>query len=201
MTDLIQLPPSYQGETPLYIEGAILAANLSVKPLAPEQWAADLLGESFSELKAALVERLNQQFLAIKANAYSAQLLLGGSPENVADFAEGFLAVWPVVEVDWQTQEVSDGTVRMLSALLTTMSLAIDEASTHAQMQHAGIQKLPQLAELLPQLDLMINEVAQAADEFMVGNKSQTVNPYKSVGRNDSCPCGSGQKFKKCCGA
>ena len=25
------------------------------------------------------------------------------------------------------------------------------------------------------------------------------VNPYRSVGRNDPCPCGSGRKFKKCC--
>jgi hypothetical protein len=25
------------------------------------------------------------------------------------------------------------------------------------------------------------------------------VNPYKNVGRNDPCPCGSGKKFKKCC--
>jgi Protein of unknown function (DUF1186)/SEC-C motif len=25
-------------------------------------------------------------------------------------------------------------------------------------------------------------------------------NPYKGVGRNDPCPCGSGKKFKKCCG-
>ena len=24
-------------------------------------------------------------------------------------------------------------------------------------------------------------------------------NPYRSVGRNDPCPCGSGKKFKKCC--
>jgi uncharacterized protein len=25
------------------------------------------------------------------------------------------------------------------------------------------------------------------------------VNPFKNVGRNDPCPCGSGKKFKKCC--
>ena len=25
------------------------------------------------------------------------------------------------------------------------------------------------------------------------------VNPYKNVGRNDPCPCGSGKKYKKCC--
>ena len=24
-------------------------------------------------------------------------------------------------------------------------------------------------------------------------------NPYRDVGRNDPCPCGSGRKFKKCC--
>ena len=25
------------------------------------------------------------------------------------------------------------------------------------------------------------------------------INPYRNVGRNDPCPCGSGKKFKKCC--
>ena len=25
-------------------------------------------------------------------------------------------------------------------------------------------------------------------------------NPHRRVGRNDPCPCGSGKKFKKCCG-
>jgi hypothetical protein len=24
-------------------------------------------------------------------------------------------------------------------------------------------------------------------------------NPFRGVGRNDACPCGSGKKFKKCC--
>ncbi len=24
-------------------------------------------------------------------------------------------------------------------------------------------------------------------------------NPFNGVGRNDPCPCGSGEKFKKCC--
>ena len=25
-------------------------------------------------------------------------------------------------------------------------------------------------------------------------------NPLKEVGRNDPCPCGSGKKYKNCCG-
>jgi hypothetical protein len=30
-------------------------------------------------------------------------------------------------------------------------------------------------------------------------DEGPAVNPYKDVGRNDPCPCGSGKKFKKCC--
>lgn len=26
------------------------------------------------------------------------------------------------------------------------------------------------------------------------------VNPYRKIGRNDPCPCGSGKKYKRCCG-
>jgi len=29
----------------------------------------------------------------------------------------------------------------------------------------------------------------------------QPVHKEKKVGRNDPCPCGSGKKHKKCCGA
>ena len=32
------------------------------------------------------------------------------------------------------------------------------------------------------------------------GSSVQTVRRAKKVGRNDPCPCGSGRKFKKCCG-
>ena len=27
----------------------------------------------------------------------------------------------------------------------------------------------------------------------------QAINPWRDVGRNDPCPCGSGKKAKKCC--
>ena len=29
---------------------------------------------------------------------------------------------------------------------------------------------------------------------------NKTVRKGKKVGRNDPCPCGSGKKYKKCCG-
>lgn len=35
----------------------------------------------------------------------------------------------------------------------------------------------------------------------MEQKKSRTVVHSEKIGRNDPCPCGSGKKYKKCCGA
>ena len=36
---------------------------------------------------------------------------------------------------------------------------------------------------------------------FMEQKKARTVVKAPKIGRNDPCPCGSGKKYKKCCGA
>jgi uncharacterized protein YecA (UPF0149 family) len=38
-------------------------------------------------------------------------------------------------------------------------------------------------------------------EALQIDNKKYTVeNVTADVGRNDPCPCGSGKKYKKCCG-
>ncbi len=51
-------------------------------------------------------------------------------------------------------------------------------------------------------------EIAKPVHEGFVGGgdgkaekKKPTVNKTEKIGRNDPCPCGSGKKYKKCCGA
>jgi hypothetical protein len=41
----------------------------------------------------------------------------------------------------------------------------------------------------------------QRAEEqkFAYPQPEPVINPFKNVGRNDPCPCGSGKKYKKCC--
>ena len=47
--------------------------------------------------------------------------------------------------------------------------------------------------------DVLPDETRQAiADTW---RRSRTVVKEKTPGRNDPCPCGSGKKYKKCCGA
>lgn len=201
---LITLPKTFCSVSPLFIEGVILAANFATQPLDPKQWLSELFPDHVDELEPLITAQINAQYQQLKANQYALLNLLSQHAktreQGLADFAQGFMNLWPMIEPQWQTMNHSDGALRMLQALLTTLMLAIDETGTHQQMQAADYQSLPTLAHMIEQLDLMVHEVALAADEVMLGAKAQNINPYKQVGRNDSCPCSSGKKFKHCCG-
>ncbi|MGO1296188.1 MAG: YecA family protein [Vibrio sp.] len=186
--------------TPLFIEGAVLAANFTTDPLPPETWLQHVIPQADVTATRVIQDHLQQQYLTMKQNAYSLLDLLSHEHDDaLAELAEGFMSVWPHIEPKWHRHTMSDGAVRMLQALLTTMMLAIDEAETQASMLAAGIESPPCLQDLRPQLDIMIQEVALAADEKLLGAQAHSINPYKDVGRNDPCPCGSGLKFKQCC--
>ena len=48
----------------------------------------------------------------------------------------------------------------------------------------------------------MIENMQAAQKAGGDGKAAPKVNkPSEKVGRNDACPCGSGKKYKKCCGA
>ena len=52
----------------------------------------------------------------------------------------------------------------------------------------------------LPQWENVLSEekILEIIKDF---KRSKTVHKEKEPGRNDPCPCGSGKKYKKCCGA
>jgi len=81
-----------------------------------------------------------------------------------------------------------------------------DESEEEAELAAVAAQREAERSVL----DLTRNiqrkkEKELAAMQFMGGEASSAPqaasNPYKNVGRNDPCPCGSGKKFKKCHGA
>ncbi|MDE1350871.1 SEC-C domain-containing protein [Vibrio aestuarianus] len=196
---LINISEAECQHSPLFLEGAILASNFATQPLEPSVWLEPLVGEKVNTIEPLVVEQINQQYHLLKRSEYSALALLD-TREQWADYAQGFMNVWPVVEEHWVEHQIGDGSLRMLQALLTTFMLAIDEEQTQQQMKESGFEIPPSLSDFAEQLDLMITEVALMADELMLGAKTQSVNPFKNVGRNDTCPCDSGKKFKQCCG-
>lgn len=66
---------------------------------------------------------------------------------------------------------------------------------------HVRLEKAPERERMARETSAVH---AQSPSESPEGPGSSTrepaVNPYKNVGRNDPCPCGSGKKFKNCCG-
>ncbi|MCG3729717.1 YecA family protein [Vibrio cincinnatiensis] len=201
---LVNLSQLEVNESPLFIEGMVLAANFTIQPLDPKSWLSELFPDQAEELEPIITQQIHTQYQKLKSNEYGLLHLLQtqvqSKEEGLADFAEGFMTLWPQIETQWASAQVSDGSYRMLQALLTTLMLAIDEEQTHEAMKAAGYETLPTLSHMIDQIDLMVHEVALAADEQMIGAQVQHVNPYKSVGRNDPCPCASGKKFKQCCG-
>ncbi|MDD3222306.1 MAG: SEC-C domain-containing protein [Clostridia bacterium] len=51
----------------------------------------------------------------------------------------------------------------------------------------------------LPQWDKLLSE-EKRKELYKAQKRSMTVVKDKKIGRNDPCPCGSGKKYKFCCG-
>ncbi len=51
----------------------------------------------------------------------------------------------------------------------------------------------------LPQWEAILSE-ERRAELYKIEKTSKTLVKPPKVGRNDPCPCGSGKKYKKCCG-
>ncbi len=77
----------------------------------------------------------------------------------------------------------------------TVVSLAFDKEKLYKNMVAAKadwLYELPQWKEIYPEEELKRLYKEQ--------KESGTIRKEKKIGRNDPCPCGSGKKYKKCCG-
>ncbi|SFT58097.1 preprotein translocase subunit SecA [Selenomonas sp. GACV-9] len=83
-------------------------------------------------------------------------------------------------------------------------AMAAEQEAEHAQPSETQKQKLEKaIKEQRSQLsDHLKNAQASHGDEVSAAEakKKPVTNDGKKVGRNDPCPCGSGKKYKNCCG-
>lgn len=77
----------------------------------------------------------------------------------------------------------------------TVVSLAFDKELLYKNMVDARADWLYEL----PMWDEIFTPEQKKA-LYIEQKKSGTVVKPKKIGRNDPCPCGSGKKYKKCCG-
>ena len=77
----------------------------------------------------------------------------------------------------------------------TVISLAFDKERLYKNMVAAKadwLYELPQWKEIFSEEELK--------KFYKEQKESTTIRKPKKIGRNDPCPCGSGKKYKKCCG-
>ncbi len=77
----------------------------------------------------------------------------------------------------------------------TKVSLAFDTEKLYKNMVAAKADWLYEL----PQWEKIYTE-EERKKLYKEQKESGTVRKEKKVGRNEPCPCGSGKKYKKCCG-
>ena len=77
----------------------------------------------------------------------------------------------------------------------TVVNLGFDKKSLYKNMVDARADWLYEL----PEWDAIYSKEEQHA-LFLEQRKSGTIVKPKKIGRNDPCPCGSGKKYKNCCG-
>ena len=125
----------------------------------------------------------NKEFTSGKASELAKKL---GFNADTMDIFVGFLdGIQTSLKKEIDVKAVDDE---------TEIDLDIDYEKLYYNMRDAKatwLFKLPSWKKVLPD-----DKAAEIAREYRDANIAHS----EKIGRNDPCPCGSGKKYKKCCG-
>lgn len=112
-----------------------------------------------------------------------------------ADWAEGFMDAMRLRPRAWA--EMLDDEKAGLP-LIPILAFASEDEDSVLPPQTVEHQKLvEEAADLIPTCIVAIDRYWKARRQPVGASRSAAKRP----GRNDPCPCGSGRKYKRCCGA
>jgi len=118
-----------------------------------------------------------------------------GGDVIASDWAEGFRQAIALRGDTWQKLFKSEKHCHILVPILA-LCCDDDGDSLLGLPQESENKFFEEAGELIPPCVLEIAEFWRAAR-----SAPQRMPAVPKIGRNDPCPCGSGKKFKKCCGA
>ena len=186
------------------VQGFMMALLSGPDALNPTNWLPEILGEEslFDAKERTEIERLVMAMAAdmrMKLNEKTLPDLWfyedeAGNPDFYT-WCNAYLYALDIVPTDWfeaaDQEEFED-----LFYPIIALGGIYDEEENGEVILHLNEKELTQLESDLPHVLLDIYWYWQA-----IINKPQTVRREgEKVGRNDPCPCGSGKKYKACCG-
>lgn len=193
---------------------AMLCAVVSgPEPLPPERWLPEALGQlAGQETQDArrlreLVLRLHDQLRADLAGQEGVAPILypleeEGEALDYGAWADGYLFGANLAGVPWQEAagEHWDDLAQLLEVFFLLNGTLKEDVLAAGDAWVSATEEARWLAEgqeLLPDL-------VQSIHDFWMARRQRPApirREVPKVGRNDPCPCGSGRKFKQCCGS
>lgn len=187
------------------VQGFMLAMISGPDPVVVSAWMPEILADEalFDEAEQAevlaLVTQMAESLRARLADHQLPELFLYDDDEGETDFytwCNAYLYALDVAPTDWFAT-VEDEAFEDLFYPVMALGGVYDEDDEHDALLDIGAQERIDLQSDLPHSLLAIYRYWQARL-----NKPATVRREGAkVGRNEPCPCGSGKKFKACCGS
>ena len=186
------------------VQGFMMALLSGPDALNPTNWLPEILGEEslFDAKERTEIERLVMAMAAdmrMKLNEKTLPDLWfyedeAGNPDFYT-WCNAYLYALDIVPTDW-FEAVDQEEFEDLFYPIMALGGIYDDEENGEVILHLNEKELTQLESDLPHVLLDIYWYWQA-----IINKPQTVRREgEKVGRNDPCPCGSGKKYKACCG-
>ena len=186
------------------VQGFMMALLSGPDALNPTNWLPEILGEEslFDAKERTEIERLVMAMAADMRMKLNEKILPdlwfyedeAGNPEFYT-WCNAYLYALDIVPTDW-FEAVDQEEFEDLFYPIMALGGIYDDEENGEVILHLNEKELTLLESDLPHVLLDIYWYWQA-----IINKPQTVRREgEKVGRNDPCPCGSGKKYKACCG-
>jgi uncharacterized protein len=208
------------------VQGFVFAVAHGPEPVAPSEWiravfdeqdpgfrrageATEILTELmqlYSEVTAAVAD----DSASLPADCAFRDPVLANLDEDapISQWARGFVAGHQWLEESWEAylpQELDEE----LGPMLFTLSFFASRDTAEDLLKDATSEKDPPrsleemaeaMREVFPLAMLEYAELGGTIRGLLSDAEHEPVRAVK-IGRNEPCPCGSGRKYKKCCGA
>jgi uncharacterized protein len=194
------------------LDGFLTGVAIGPEVVMPSEWLPVIWGEEepeFADLDeanavlGAIMSRYNEIITQLDAGYYAAPTLGGADRKaKVKDWANGFAEAIELGGDSWEAMFVSDE-MALLFVILVHASEGEEFLAELPKRQRRELQQTS--AEAIPPAVAAIAAYWRKRRARREGGVRVTETPFRvrsapQPGRNDPCSCGSGRKYKKCCG-
>ncbi len=207
---------------PEFLHGFMFAIVITPALILPSQWYPVLFDGGMPEFQSDKEAEAAQQGLLLFYNRLNQERLDGFihspfdalysidkelTPMAIA-WCQGFARAMSLCPQYWMTQAESHF-ISVFTESITTIMVLSDPHKADDLLTMSGRKVTPveqdkllegSLESLSFAIDVLVNHALDSGTEYHPEAMHKPVCSTK-VGRNEPCPCGSGKKFKKCCGA